>query len=231
MALLACRSSPTDASTSGALVNCTGTHQATEPTTMQIGCHSAAAPQVRTAHGTHHVVLLRGLQLPAAHTQLCTRKAALCRPVDNAACRGRRPPPAAAAPPAIAGPSGAWSGWLDRDTVDNEGDFENIEGLTPHPCNSVTPIAAECRVVGTNQSAAAAGQVLERPCGIEGMSCRHTDQPGGSCEDYEVRYLCPGACCSLVCGWEWGASAGSCTCWWVAWMAAWVGRWVHPLQI
>ncbi len=86
-----------------------------------------------------------------------------------------------------------WTDWLDRDNPSGAGDWETINDFNSGKFKAVCdkPMAIQCRSkdgtywTQTNDLNA----TCERE---EGLVCRNADQPDNACEDYEVRFFCPG---------------------------------------
>lgn len=84
-----------------------------------------------------------------------------------------------------------WTAWLNRDTESGSGDWENRSGFSG-VCAAPTDIQA--RIVGTStiyRTGNPTPDVLYVFSPSGGLVCRNADQPGGLCNNYEVRFLCP----------------------------------------
>ena len=83
-----------------------------------------------------------------------------------------------------------WSRWLNIDRPGGVGDFEMLTNFVQQGV-CAKPLAIECRTTsGSNW--VTTGQVYT--CDpVRGGFCVNSQQPSGSfCQDYEVRFLCPG---------------------------------------
>lgn len=80
-----------------------------------------------------------------------------------------------------------WTGWLNRDVPDGNGDGEHFGLFTGMPCKA--PLTAECRRRSDGVDWARTGEVMR--CTAAGSNCLKADQPDGQCDDYEVRFACP----------------------------------------
>jgi regulation of enolase protein 1 (concanavalin A-like superfamily) len=83
-----------------------------------------------------------------------------------------------------------WTGWINRDGPGGNGDGEHLsamlsEGL--HVCPN--PTSVECRRAIDQLSWQMTGEVLT--CTTAGLECLNASQSDGTCDDYEVRFLCP----------------------------------------
>lgn len=82
----------------------------------------------------------------------------------------------------------SWGPWLNRDNPGGSGDFETIVDFGPGQV-CADPLAIQCRTVqGVRWPAA--GDVYNCNVVIGGY-CYNSHQQDLSCEDYEVRFLCP----------------------------------------
>ncbi|XP_013398042.1 mucin-5AC [Lingula anatina] len=91
-----------------------------------------------------------------------------------------------------------WSPWYDRDNPSGLGDYENLHAQKKrgYVCGGCKPIAAQCRVKGTTNvftrwSGTAPNKLVIHCSPTKGLVCVNSQQGGGSCKDYEIRYLCP----------------------------------------
>lgn len=84
---------------------------------------------------------------------------------------------------------GTWTAWLNRDRPGGAGDFEALSSFVERGEACSRPRGIECRVRG-GADWTETGQIYTcEPS--QGGICRNTDQAGGGCLDYEVRFLCP----------------------------------------
>ena len=83
-----------------------------------------------------------------------------------------------------------WSRWLNIDRPSGVGDFEMLTNFVQQGV-CAKPLAIECRTTSGNNWVTT-GQVYT--CDpVRGGFCVNSQQPSGSyCQDYEVRFLCPG---------------------------------------
>ena len=94
-----------------------------------------------------------------------------------------------------------WSEWHNRDDPSGQADSELLgsfnlfpdsygymqDGLPGDMC--ANPIAAQARVVGTHQNTTSQNVRF----GLDGLWCINMEQPGSEqCNDYEIRFCCPG---------------------------------------
>jgi Mucin-2 protein WxxW repeating region len=91
----------------------------------------------------------------------------------------------------LASANGTWTAWLDRDDVSGQGDYETLSDVPDSSiCNGARPVGIQCRTVSGGIDWLAAGEVYH--CTIDlGGYCSNSEQPDGSCQDYEARFLCP----------------------------------------
>jgi len=116
----------------------------------------------------------------------------VCRVSSGAACDPAETCSGASAtcPADVNCPAPTWTPFLDRDDPSGVGDFETLADflLAGEACPN--PLAIECRTVVGKVDFSATGEVYTCTPDVGGV-CRNADQPDGSCEDYEVRFLCP----------------------------------------
>jgi len=81
-----------------------------------------------------------------------------------------------------------WTPWLNRDAPGGSGDFETLANFVAAGQACANPTAVECKTLGgVNWSQT--GEVYS--CTLSGGTCLNASQPDGSCQDYQVRFLCP----------------------------------------
>lgn len=85
--------------------------------------------------------------------------------------------------------SGSWTGWLDRDTPSGSGDYETLADFVKAGQACPVPVEVQCRT-RDGRDWQAADQSYTCSPEIGGV-CRNSDQSGGRCLDYEVRFRCP----------------------------------------
>ena len=86
-----------------------------------------------------------------------------------------------------------WSKWYDRDDESGTGDWESFGSLVNPPCDGTTPTDARCERVSDGKPADQTGQVFHKPCGVDGLVCKNSDNAPGGCDDYQVSYKCKGS--------------------------------------
>lgn len=87
---------------------------------------------------------------------------------------------------------GTWTGWLNADRPSLSGDWETLDSNdTTVRCENPTDIRA--RVVGTNTVISNITSAPDKLAafGLTGLACKNADQADNTCEDYEIRFLCP----------------------------------------
>jgi hypothetical protein len=86
---------------------------------------------------------------------------------------------------------GAWTPWLNRDGTGGNGDGEHLSIFVAENKVCPRPLAAECRRTFDGLDWKIAGQkMICNP--TQGSICLNADNVGG-CQDYQVRFFCPGA--------------------------------------
>merc|ERR1712130_860200 len=82
--------------------------------------------------------------------------------------------------------TGKWSAWDDRDNPSGTGDWELLSDRHDFPSLCETPMAAQARIISTGSMVTDQHVTF----GLNGLSCKNSDQPHGNCYDYEVRVCC-----------------------------------------
>jgi hypothetical protein len=82
-----------------------------------------------------------------------------------------------------------WTPWLNRDAPGGFGDFETLADFIAAGQACATPFAVECKTLG-GVDWSQTGDVYSCTASGGGI-CLNASQPDGSCEDYQVRFLCP----------------------------------------
>lgn len=83
----------------------------------------------------------------------------------------------------------AWTRWFDIDNPSGVGDYEMLSNFVPQGV-CPQPLAMDCRTTG-GKDWTEAGQKYTCDKNLGGY-CVNREQPSGkSCQDYEVRFLCP----------------------------------------
>jgi hypothetical protein len=83
-----------------------------------------------------------------------------------------------------------WTEWFNRDSPSGNGDNESLGYFTQEGKACVAPLAVECRRVSDQMNWEDTGAIMTcTPSG--GGLCINASQPSGSCDDIEVRFLCP----------------------------------------
>ncbi|KAK5864265.1 hypothetical protein PBY51_001219 [Eleginops maclovinus] len=85
--------------------------------------------------------------------------------------------------------------WLDEHNVSSLGDWELIRDLSGGSRVCGHPLLMEARTV-SGVSALLTGNHFHTFSGAEGLLCLNSEQGGGQCEDYQVRFTCSGDFCS-----------------------------------
>ncbi|XP_077396775.1 mucin-5AC-like [Festucalex cinctus] len=102
-------------------------------------------------------------------------------------------------------PPECWTRWFDIDNPDNQGDFERtckIRLRYPWEICDM-PIGIEA-LTTANATVDSTGDVIHATDPETGFICKNSDQNGGRCSDYQVRYKCPlSFCYPQVCYTEW----------------------------
>lgn len=81
-----------------------------------------------------------------------------------------------------------WTAWLNRDGPSGSGDFETLADFSPSQV-CPNPVGIECETTsGTPWYQT--GQVYTCLPHVGGM-CNNSEQSGGFCQDYRVRFYCP----------------------------------------
>ncbi|XP_077495549.1 uncharacterized protein LOC144106577 isoform X2 [Amblyomma americanum] len=97
------------------------------------------------------------------------------------------------APTTVWSPSpegGCWTPWLNGDSPEGPGDFEDVRTLQAEGKACAQPAAIECRVAAEKTHWSQTGQKVE--CSLEqGLRCWNSDNGLQGCSDYEVRLYCP----------------------------------------
>lgn len=91
------------------------------------------------------------------------------------------------------GSGGTWTAWLNRDLPGGNGDYETLADFRAsgnNICNGANPIGIECRVAATGVNWSSSGEVYSCTPLVGGV-CVNAEQPDFSCQDYQVRFLCP----------------------------------------
>jgi hypothetical protein len=86
--------------------------------------------------------------------------------------------------------TGTWTGWMNRDDPSGSGDWETLADLraTNNICNGAAPIGIDCRTL-SGVDWRNTGEVYT--CDpAQGGICQNNLQTDGSCQDYQVRFLC-----------------------------------------
>jgi hypothetical protein len=87
--------------------------------------------------------------------------------------------------------TGTWTGWMFRDAPSGTGDWELIGDLRAagfNICNGAAPIGIDCQTMG-GVDWRNTGEVYT--CDpAQGGICQNSLQTDGSCQDYQVRFLC-----------------------------------------
>lgn len=94
----------------------------------------------------------------------------------------------------IGNPSGpTWTNWLNRDGAGGSGDWEARSLFSPSEvCEYPTDI--EARRVGTSAAFSVNDpwpEIFSQFSAQQGLVCLNADQVDNSCNNYEVRFLCP----------------------------------------
>lgn len=92
-----------------------------------------------------------------------------------------------------AAPTGTWTTWLNRDAPSGVGDWETLvdfRAAGTNICAGATPIGIECRTISGGVDWRNTGEVYSCVANSGGI-CQNAQQPDGSCQDYQVRFLCP----------------------------------------
>ncbi|XP_072313277.1 mucin-5AC-like [Eucyclogobius newberryi] len=89
-------------------------------------------------------------------------------------------------------PKGCWTKWFDRDNPGGTGDWELLSNLIDENPGKVceSPLQIEARTTSGN-SVTSTGDVIAVFDSSNGFVCKISDQSGGYCDDYEVRFFCP----------------------------------------
>jgi hypothetical protein len=85
---------------------------------------------------------------------------------------------------------GAWTAWLNGDLPDGKGDGEQLSRHVASGAACPRPLAAECRRKNDQKDWKLVGQNMFCTA-AEGAFCEN-EKNGGWCEDYEIRFFCPG---------------------------------------
>jgi len=82
-----------------------------------------------------------------------------------------------------------WTPWLNRDAPGGSGDFETLANFVAAGQACANPTAVECKTLG-GVDWSQTGEVYS--CTLSGGgTCLNASQPDGSCQNYQVRFLCP----------------------------------------
>jgi hypothetical protein len=84
-----------------------------------------------------------------------------------------------------------WGPWLDHDDPTGNRDDETLTSLVSEHRTCAHPVAAECRRKSDAQESASTGEISTCSASA-GFECINAKQPDGICDDYEVRFYCPG---------------------------------------
>lgn len=83
-----------------------------------------------------------------------------------------------------------WTPWYDRDDPSGNGDGEHLSLLVQEQGACPNPTAAECRRISDSKDWTQTGEKVT--CNAQqGAVCLNSEQTDGSCDDYQVRFLCP----------------------------------------
>lgn len=85
---------------------------------------------------------------------------------------------------------GTWTEWFDRDNPGGQGDYEMLADLVTAGKACAVPMDIECKTVN-GQDHTATGLVYHCVKDKGGWCINGEQQPGKSCEDFKVRFLCP----------------------------------------
>ncbi|KAL5005169.1 hypothetical protein ScPMuIL_018625 [Solemya velum] len=90
-----------------------------------------------------------------------------------------------------------WTSWLDTDTPEGRGDFENVESINKrgHKVCDSDPLRAECRISGSEETFSEQSLYsqnhLRLACSNQGLVCLNSDQVDlEHCHNYEIRFFC-----------------------------------------
>jgi hypothetical protein len=92
---------------------------------------------------------------------------------------------------ALLGDCTYWGPWLDRDDGSGTRDDETLSSHLSEHRTCAKPAAVECRRKSDGRASSSTGEITTCSASI-GFDCVNAQQPDGICDDYEVRFLCPG---------------------------------------
>jgi hypothetical protein len=83
-----------------------------------------------------------------------------------------------------------WTPWLNRDNHFGDGDYELLSAFVANGQSCSNPTAIECKTLaGVPWNLT--GQVYSCTPSTGGVCVNDSQSPPGSCQDYQVRFLCP----------------------------------------
>nr|XP_043891842.1 mucin-5AC-like isoform X6 [Solea senegalensis] len=93
-----------------------------------------------------------------------------------------------------------WTKWFDRDNPSGKGDFEYLPYLRKAYPKEIckVPLYIDVVTTDTNMPFIATGQISSVFSPTQGFACRNTEQKGGMCLDYKVRFGCPCTCEGII---------------------------------